>query len=617
MPLPILLAAVLLQPSPVREVAQLRFYSSYWVNLHHTLHTASRPAGPGKPGTADAELTASMTAAERMAWTRALDYYAREMAPKDLRVGDGMAAITEALSQAGDTLPSTLAPEHAAALSAADPVYRRLLWPAHDRANRAWIADVAGRLDQIAPSIVPRLARLYGRPWFAQPHRVDITARGRAYTYGRPVWHSVLASDDPQYAGWAGAEMVLHEASHALIDRLDASIEAEGKALRRDAGDLGHLALFYLTGEATRQLLASRGISYTPYLYANGVIDRGWPSQRGVVDTALNRYLADESLPMATAMRDWIASTPLFRFRSGFWGNLHHFLYVLGRDRNMTADRTREAVVNAPKDVEGLSARPDAERAAWHEAIGSYASGLSKKDAVFDGDLVAVTRALAAAPDDSDPGSLNLDPALVSALRQAAPIYRAVWWPRHARANAARRADLEQQLAVHGARGVARLTALYGTAWPIRPRTVDISAYTNWAGAYSTDGGLIAVSSTDAALAGPDGLEILLHESSHQWDEDMGRRLSAIAARQNRPVPRQLSHALIFYTSGEIVAELVPRHVPYATKYGVWDRGMRDLKVLLDQHWRPYIRGELSFGAAIAAIIAASGAGPGSPIRSA
>ena len=604
--LPILLAAVLLQPSPVREVAQLRFYSAFWVNLHHTLYAASRPAGQAMPSVPDPDVTGSMTAAERSAWTRALEYYARELAPKDLRTGEGMAEITEALSLAGDTLPSALTPEHAAVLSAAAPVYRRLIWPAHDRANRAWIADVGGRLDQIAPSIVPRLARVYGRPWFAQPHRVDIAVQGRAYTYGRPAWHSVLSSSDPQYAGWAGAEMVLHEASHALTDRLDDALEAQGRALRRDAGDLGHLALFYLTGEATRQVLASRGIAYTPYLYANGVIDRAWPSQRGVVEAALNRYLADESLPMAAAMRDWIAATPLFRFRSGFWVNLHHFLYVLGRDRNLASDRTRDAVVNAPKDVEGLSARPEADRTAWHEAIGFYANGLSKKDAVFDADLVTVTRALAAARDDADPGGVSLDPALVSALRQAAPIYRAVWWPRHARANAARRADLEQQISAYGARGVARLTALYGTVWPIRPRIVDISAYTNWAGAYSTDGGLIAVSSTGTALSGSDGLEILLHESSHQWDDEMDRRLSAIAAAQNRQVPRLLSHALIFYTSGEVTAEIVPGHVPYATKYGIWDRGMRDLKPLLDQHWRRYILGEVSFQAAIAAIVAAS-----------
>ena len=295
----------------------------------------------------------------------------------------------------------------------------------------------------------------------------------------------------------------------------------------------------------------------------------------------------------------------LFRFRSGFWSNLHHFLYVLGRDRNRAPDRARDAVVNAPKDVEGLSAQSEAARTAWEAAIGAYAAGPSKKDAIFDRDLVAMTRALADAPDDSDLSGLALDPAVVSALRQAAPVYRAVWWPRHARGNAARRAELEKMIDLYGVRAVARLTGLYGTRWPPTPQTIDLCAYTNWAGAYSTDGGLIAVSSTDEALSGSEGLETLLHEASHQWDEDVERRLSAIASKAGRPVPRSLSHALIFYTSGEIVLELIPGHVPYATRFGVWDRGMSDLKPLLDTYWRPYVRGTVTFDEAIAAILAA------------
>jgi hypothetical protein len=295
----------------------------------------------------------------------------------------------------------------------------------------------------------------------------------------------------------------------------------------------------------------------------------------------------------------------LFAFRVGFWNNLHHFLYVLGRDRNRAPDRMRDAVVNAPRDVEGLAARPEAERAAWQAAIEAYAAGMSKKDVVFDDDLVAITRILAAAPDDSDLSGLGLDSAVVAALRQAAPVYRAVWWPRHARADAARREDLASLVRTYGARAVARLTSVYGTRWPSEPRLIDLSAYTNWAGAYSTDAGLIEFSSADEALSGSEGLEILLHEASHQWDAEIDRRLSAIAAKAGRPVPRSLSHAMIFYTSGAIVGALVPGHVPYADKFGVWARGMSELKALLDKYWLPYLQGTGTFDEAIAATITA------------
>jgi hypothetical protein len=588
----------------VREVAHLQFYSAFWPNLHHTLYAAAAPADRPLPSPSSGDLTTSMTDTERAEWAGAVAYYAQALSTKDLRAGEGMAEINEVLSSAGDALPapSILAPGHLAALRAAAPIYRRVLWPAHDRANQAWIRDVAARLDRIAPEVVPRLSRVYGTPWFSKPMRVDITFHGRAYTYGRPVWHSVLASGDPNYATWAGAEMVLHEASHALTDRLSEEIDRQAAGIENNRRDW-HLALFYMVGEITRQAIARRGEPYTPYLYAAGVIDRGWPGQRAALETRLRQYVDDETMPMAAGVKAWLAPSP-FAFRIGFWNNLHHFLYVLGRARTGSPDSQRAAVVKAPADVEGLASRSETERAAWEESIHYYAAGLSAKDAVFDAGLVEITRKLAAARDNDDPATLDVTPELAATLKLAAPVYRAVWWPRHSRANAARRDDLQAQVEAHGAAGVQRLTALYQTRWSSSPQVINLAAYANWAGAYSTTGGLIVFATLDEAIGGPHGLEILLHESSHQWDDEIDARLTAIARKQGKAVPSLLSHALIFYTSGEIVSELVPGHVPYAVKNGLWNqRGLGAFKPLLDRYWRPYIRGAATFDEAIAAIL--------------
>jgi hypothetical protein len=294
----------------------------------------------------------------------------------------------------------------------------------------------------------------------------------------------------------------------------------------------------------------------------------------------------------------------LFAFRSGFWVNLHHFLYVQGRARAGTPDSRRLAVVKAPADLEGLASRSETERAAWDESIRRYEVGLSKKDAILDDELIGITRKLAAAGNDADPATLGLPSDLVATLTLAAPVYRAVWWPRHSRANAARRADLQGSLDQHGAAAVTRLTTLYRARWPAQPRVIDLVAYANWAGAYSTDGGLIVFASTDEDISGGPGLETLLHESSHQWDAEIDGRLKAIAATQGKPVPAGLSHAMIFYTAGEIVSELIPGHVQYADQSGIWTRGAYpQLKVLLDRYWRPYIRGTGTFEAAAAKLV--------------
>ena len=315
---------------------------------------------------------------------------------------------------------------------------------------------------------------------------------------------------------------------------------------------------------------------------------------------------------MILALMFALASSPvteapaLFSFRTGMWNNLHHFLYVLGRASNGAPDMRREAVARAPGDVEGLSARPDAERAAWENAVRFYATGLSTKDAVFDAAMVKVTQILAAAPDTSDLSGLGLEPPLVAALNRAAPIYRAVWWSRHARANHARRDELAALAEQHGAALVKRLTGVLGTEWPSQPRTIDLAAYANWAGAYSTDGGLIVMSSTSESNVGLWGLESLLHEAAHQWDEQFQRRLSAVAAKAGKPLPPQLSHALIFHTCGELMRELFPNHIPSADKVGIWNRGLGSFKAPLDRYWRSYLRGTTTFDEAIAGILASS-----------
>jgi hypothetical protein len=302
---------------------------------------------------------------------------------------------------------------------------------------------------------------------------------------------------------------------------------------------------------------------------------------------------------------DQTGDAKLFDFRSGFWVNLHHFLYVLGRARIGTPDSRRAAVIKAPADLEGLSARPEEERTIWDEVVHFYAGELATKDAVFDAGLVSTTCKLADAPDSADIPALGLDDQLAATLKLAAPVYRAVWWARHSHANQARIEQLQALSDRHGRALVKRLTSLYGTQWPAQPRIIDVAAYSNWAGAYSTDGGLIVISSSDEATAGMLGLETLLHESSHQWDAEVERRLAAIAAKQGKPLPSLLSHALIFYTSGELVGEAVPGHVPYAVKAGLWNqRGLGAFKPLLDQYWRPYIRGSGTFEDAAGAIIA-------------
>jgi hypothetical protein len=311
---------------------------------------------------------------------------------------------------------------------------------------------------------------------------------------------------------------------------------------------------------------------------------------------------------------------PIFKFETGeFWLNLHHFLYVLGRAEAKERDASREAVSGAPADAErGLATLKDDERQAWRAAVTAYANGLSKKDAIFDAPLPALTAALAQAGDAAilaspsaavgtaaaqsagstaggtaaGAGPATIDAATRATLERVAPIYRRVWWPAHRASNDAWRTATQSLVDRHGRAVLEFLTKAYGQQWPAAGYAVHLSMYANWAGAYSTDGRLLVVATNSAAgTSGLDGLESVFHEGMHQWDDEMIPTIERIARANNLTAPPRLSHALIFFTAGEAVKRVAPSHVPYADANGVWDRGMRLVKPPIVEAWKPYLDG--------------------------
>ena len=226
-----------------------------------------------------------------------------------------------------------------------------------------------------------------------------------------------------------------------------------------------------------------------------------------------------------------------------------------GRAEAKTADSQRRAVSDAPRDqADGLSALSAGEQQAWRAAVAFYARGPSRKDALFDGDMVAIGRQLVAAGDRPSLDSVGaVDPRLVDVLRRAAPLYRQAWWPRHDQANVALIQRLTELVGQHGETVRTFITRAYGERWPAGGFAVHVAAYANWAGAFSTAAGVLVVSSQDPATGGLHGLEFIVHEAMHQWDDAMYTALSREAQRVGTTVPDALSHAIIFFTAGQAV----------------------------------------------------------------
>jgi hypothetical protein len=299
------IAAHLPAAQPANEVVasalSLEFHSAFWLNLHHVLYAdawARRNVPPLRSlaGALKKPLKGDLAPGERAAWERAVAYYDRELAAKDLLFDDAMSRIRLSMIDAsGSSAPAELTAEHQDVLNAAAPVYRKYWWPDHDRVNRAWIAAVLPRVQSLAPAVPDRIAALYGTPWFTTPVRVDVVYvanRQGAYTQLNPrPAHVTISSSDPEHQDWMGAEVLFHETSHALVRPITEAFTREARAAGKDLGVMWHVALFYLTGEVVRQTLESRGISYSPYLYKTGLFERAWPQYKTAIETEWSRYV--------------------------------------------------------------------------------------------------------------------------------------------------------------------------------------------------------------------------------------------------------------------------------------------------------------------------------------
>ncbi len=325
--------------------------------------------------------------------------------------------------------------------------------------------------------------------------------------------------------------------------------------------------------------------------------------------------LVTSALTLAAAQG---GSTELFHFTANdFWLNLHHYLYVLGRAHSGAADAKQPAVVSAPDDEQrGLNSLTDDERQTWQEVVSTYAGGLSRQTSFFQAPLAAITIRLANTGDVPAFPVSTLDPAARATLERAAPIYRKGWWTRHRAMNEQYVAALQQAIERDGPAIVSFLTRAYHVRWPERPYPTHVVAYSNFAGAFWYTGNVMILSSNpNPANDRWYPLEGVFHEGMHQWDNDVEAMLRAQATPRSVTVPVDLSHALIFFTSGEAVRRLHPEHVPVVDSLQIWRLSLSGARVPAErlrpavlEIWKPYLDGKGSRDEALAALVAAAAA---------
>ena len=267
------------------------FHSDFWINLHHFLYLQALPEKsrrgphPTPMSRADSETLNSLSNAEQTTWSRAVSYYADSMVQHDLLFDENMGKLKNQLEDAAnssDLANAQVPPELKAVLLQAAPIYRKYWWPQHDAQNRQWIAQLQPLVAQHGENLKNSLVGIYEVPWPGHPVRVDATiyaGQFGAYTTTGPT-RPTISTTDPANQGSAALEIVFHETSHGMMDKvMDAMSQAEesahahGENQAFHAGTLWHAVLFYTAGE----LVAEQIPGYIPYADKNGLWVLAWP----------------------------------------------------------------------------------------------------------------------------------------------------------------------------------------------------------------------------------------------------------------------------------------------------------------------------------------------------
>jgi hypothetical protein len=213
----------------------------------------------------------------------------------------------------------------------------------------------------------------------------------------------------------------------------------------------------------------------------------------------------------------------------------------------------------------------------------------------------------------------GLPPKITQVLDSAAPVYRAHWWLEQDRANRKWIAAVSPLVRNRGLELAQRLAEIYQTKWPAEKIRVDVSPYANSAGAYTTlDPLRVTISSTDPRNQGNAAFEVLFHEASHGIAEPVQAAIVRECRQRDKPIPRDLWHALIFYTTGEVIRPVMTsavtaasgeapgeEYTPYAVREGLYTRGWDAYLKLLTRFWQPYLEGKSTFDDAIARMVSA------------
>lgn len=300
-----------------------------------------------------------------------------------------------------------------------------------------------------------------------------------------------------------------------------------------------------------------------------------------------------------------VVTTPHFAFFSDREVNLDDALIAAGRARRAKSQELFQTGEKACFDK-----LPPAERAAWARAVDYYAEIIAPVP-IYAREQILFRLELIAGSDWATGDDRNFM-AIARSIRAAAMLaYERCRWPVQ---DASNRRWIEHAVAllkVHEAALGERLAQVYGSSWGGLPYRVDIVDSVLLGGntqQFVPAGPHILISSSASDNQGPGALEVIFHEASHPLAGQMEGVLKRAMSARGTAIRSDVSHAVIFYLTGEIVRRALEQtgelYTPYLYSLKLFPDSTRDA---LSKTLSPYLSGQGTLVQAIENLVQALG----------
>jgi len=180
------------------------------------------------------------------------------------------------------------------------PYFTKLYWKDIETDNKAWVTANKEQIVKQEINVVPELERIYQTKLPASKIIIDLSCYATwagAYSYKDGFCHVIFASAHGANKGDLATEVVFHETSHFLVDKVNEKLAELSKGKDIKAGiNLWHNMIFYTTGYVVEKEYAKEGKMFFPY-YVQMKFEEKFPDFKIAVEACKeywNQYITGQ-----------------------------------------------------------------------------------------------------------------------------------------------------------------------------------------------------------------------------------------------------------------------------------------------------------------------------------